>query len=146
MTDPFKLLQLDKSVPAVVRQVQQEQSSASLGLWRSCHIAMPDIHIIDVNQKIAEPVADDGVTLTFERRQALMKGKKTYFEMVRDQYDNYYSKLSGETYSDKFTEIEPERLGLSAEENRRRGAVIAPPKEAVIENEANTDMSVLETK
>jgi len=144
MTDPFKLLQLDKSVPAIVRQAQQEQHGASLALWRSCHIAMPDIHIIDPNQEIQDPVADDGVTLTEERRRELMKGKKTFFEPAEDQAN---AKLSGETYNDKFTEIEPERIGMSAEENRAKMAKFAPPVEAKIElNETNTDMSVLGTK
>ncbi len=146
MSDPFKMLQPDKAPQAIIRQAQHEQSAGSLGLWRSCHIAMADLHIIDKNQPIPEPIADDGQALTFERRQELMKGKKTFFELVADQCEQWRAKLSGETYNDKFTEIEPERIGKSAEEARPKMMKFVPPKEAVLENETNTDMSVLETK
>ena len=147
MTDPFKMLQPDKAPQAIIRQAQHEQSAGSLGIWRACHIAMADLHIIDPNQVIKPPIADDGQELTFERRQELMKGKKTFFEQVTDQSKQWLAKLSGETYHDKFTEIEPERIGKSAEANRPNHMKICPPREAKIElNETNTDMSVLETK
>jgi len=141
MTDPFKLLQPDKAPQAIVRQAQHEQSSGSLGMWRNCHIALPDLHVIDPNQVIKPAVADDGQELTFERRQELMKGKKTFFEQSEDQAN---APLSGETYHDKFTEVEPERWGKSAEDARPKGMKIVMPKEAKIElNSTNTDISVL---
>jgi len=144
MTDPFKLLQPDKAPQAIIRQAQHEQSSGSLGMWRNCHIALPDIHIIDVDQVIKPPVADDGKELTFERRQELMKGKKTFFELQGEQWA---ARLSGETYNDKFTEIQPEVVGKSAEAAKPKASTYAPPREAKIElNSTNTDTSVLETK
>jgi hypothetical protein len=136
MTDPFFNGGGDCfiGVPGLVVRMSQARIAAdkAISAYRN-NIARPDLHVADRFQPLdVKVLAEDGQELTLERRQKLMEGKPTMIdENGNIRNVNYVELFEGE--------IESERLGKSAEDNRP-GYRIARPKELVIPFEVTEDM------
>ncbi len=100
--------------------VAQMKAEKAISAYRH-NIALPDVHIADRNEEfVPKIVGEDGEELTIERRRELMAGKKP-------MCDENGELRSDENYTEQFDDdIEQERLGKTAEENRPGMRIVQP--------------------
>lgn len=130
MSDPFANIAPTggRSQVAIVHEQKQNQTFAA---WRAAHIAMPDLHVIDKQQVLPEPIADDGKPLTTERIRELMGDDvRPMFEPSPDG-DNRNATPTHQVYTRVFdARLPAERIGSSAEAARPKAMRIVVPVEA----------------
>jgi hypothetical protein len=112
MSDPFAQFFGKSGNSAYYRYVSASQIATQKAIENyKAGIATPDVYIADrTKEYIPTILAEDGKPLTLERRKELMAGKPTQF------IDNKLSETDYTALFDK--DIEPERIGKSAEKAR----------------------------
>jgi hypothetical protein len=110
------------SVGLDATQLVQKQASSQvfqqqLKTYFSANMVLPGVHLIDPNQVIAAPVADDGQVLTLERRQQIAASRPALnFDDPTQDFRNIGA-------------IEQEPMGTSAEKAQRQTIIIAKAKQ-----------------
>lgn len=133
---------VSQGIPGFVVRMSQHQLAAdkAIGAYKR-NIATPDVHIADRSKSFVPVVlGEDGEEMTFERRQQLMVGKQPMFDENGEPLGYSGDPLDGaEDYRGQFDgDIESERLGESAE-NNRGGYQAIQPKELELPFEVDED-------
>jgi len=110
------------SVGLDVSQIVQKQASSQvfqqqLRAYFQANMVLPGVHLIDHNQVIAPPVADDGAVLTLERRQQIAASRPALnFDDPTQDFRNVGA-------------IDQEVMGASAEKAQRKTIILARAKQ-----------------
>lgn len=135
MADPFSFLSKGGSTPSGhVRHVTNQRREAVISAYRH-NIALPELHIADRDKPFVPViVGEDGQEMSPERRAEMMKNKTPMIDENR-RVRGIDPEAELVDYTEQFEgDIERERWGKSAEENRP-GMRIVRPKQLRIQLE-----------